>query len=68
MREFVMYCEKGGWKITARSNYERRVRDCNKILHLSRDYVKAKHIAAYNFGLENITIIREDGTTYERSY
>lgn len=68
MREFVMYCEKGGWKITARSNYERRVCDCNKILHLSRDYVKAKHIAVYNFGLEDVTIIREDGTTYEQSY
>ena len=68
MREFVMYCEKGGWKITARSNYEQRVRDCNKILHLSRDYVKAKHIAAYNFGLGNVTIIREDDIIYERSY
>ena len=68
MREFVMYKELGGWKVTARANYERRIRDCNKILHLSRDYVKAKQIVAYNFGLENVTIIREDGSVYERSF
>ena len=68
MREFVMYKNFRGWRITARSNYEQRIRDLNKILDLGRDYVKAKHIAAYNFGLENVTIIREDGTTYERSY
>lgn len=68
MREFVMYKELGGWKITSRSNYECQIRDCNKILHLSRDYVEAKQIAAYNFGLENVTIIREDGSVYERSY
>ena len=65
MREYVMYNELSGWKITARANYERRIRDCNKIIHLSRDYVEAKQIAAYNFGLENVTIIGEDGSVKE---
>lgn len=68
MREFVMYKNFRGWRITACSNYKCRNRNGNKILDLGNDYKKAEQIAAHNFGLENVTIIKEDGTIYERSY
>ena len=63
-----MYYELDGWKITPRSNYESQIQDLNKVLDLGRDYGEAKQNAAYNFGLQNVTIIRRSGSKYERSY